>query len=288
ENLFPVSKVCCLGNKVDVNESDILDFLSRDEHTRTIILYLEDVRNGTAFMRAMRACTLNQKPVIVIKSGATEAGARAVSSHTGSMAGNDQIFSEALKATGAIRVSNFEEAWGQAQLVYRAWLPEGPKLAVVSISGAGCALSVDAASKTVLQITSLPPDVKNKMSSLYPSWFSFDNPVDLWAAIERNGSPKSWQAAFEILFSADYDSLLVVTLAMPESLLDWNGLASLRMKYPRKPVLLALIGGHQNLERAWENEALRVNIPVFRGPDMAIFSLSRAWQHAKWVRDQNK
>ncbi len=288
DQLFPVSKVCCLGNKADVNEADILEFLSRDDRTRVIVLYLEDVKDGPAFTRATRACTLNHKPVIVIKSGATEAGARAVSSHTGSLAGNDRIFTAALVASGAMRVPNFEDAWLQAQLLYRGSLPASPRLAVVSISGAGCALSVDAASQTRLEIDPLPPAVKASMATLYPSWFSFDNPVDLWAAIERNGSPGTWQAAFESLLGASYDALLVVTLSMPESLLDWRGLAGLRKKHPGKPVVLALLGGHGDLERAWEAEARNASVPVFRSPDAAIQSLNRAWLYARWLMQHGR
>ncbi|MBN2152542.1 MAG: CoA-binding protein [Candidatus Lokiarchaeota archaeon] len=284
EGTFPVSKVCCLGNKLDVTELDVLDFLARDPATSTIALYLEDVRDGGRFIALARECLVGGgKPVIIVKSGRTEAGQAAVRSHTGSIAGNDRVFDAALHRCGAIRVDDFEELWIQAQFMHRAPLPAGRRVAVVSISGAGCALSVDAAATSGLSIPPLPGRARAALERIFPPWFAFTNPVDLWAAIEQRGSKPAWAAAAEALLGDAYDALVVVTLAMPESLIDWEHLRRTRGAHPAKPIVLALIGGHATLVAEWEREAAAAGIPVVKSPAAALRALALARNVAEWL-----
>ncbi|NMC06646.1 MAG: hypothetical protein GYA24_15620 [Candidatus Lokiarchaeota archaeon] len=284
EGLFPVSKICCLGNKLDVTELDVLAHLARDPATSTIAMYIEDVRDGTRFVDLARSCLLDGgKPVVVVKSGRTEAGMRAVRSHTGSIAGNDRVFDAALRRCGAIRVDDFEGLWIQAQALHRAPLPHGRRVAVVSISGAGCALAVDAAAARGLSIPPLPARVRATLGRMFPPWFEFTNPVDLWAAIEQQGSKAAWAAAVDALLGDEFDALVIVTIAMPESLLDWEHLKGLRVKFPKKPVVLALIGGHAALVSEWERLAAGAGIPVVKSPDAALQAITKTRAVAEWL-----
>jgi acetyltransferase len=284
EGLFPVSKVCCLGNKLDVNELDALDYLGRDPATSTIALYLEDVRDGTRFITLTRDCLLRGgKPLIVVKSGRTEAGMQAVRSHTGSIAGNDRMFDAALRRCGAIRVENFEALWIQAQFMHRAPLPAGRRVAVISITGAGCALAVDAAASTGMVIPPLPSHARAALQRMYPPWFEFTNPIDLWAAIEQQGPKVAYATATEALLDSDFDAVIIINLAMPESLMDWDHLRRMRSAHPSKPIVLVLLGGHASLVAEWERLAAGAGIPVVKSPDIALQALARARDVAEWL-----
>ncbi len=284
EGLFPVSKVCCLGNKLDVNELDALEYLGRDPATSTIALYLEDVKDGKRFITATRdSLRKGGKPITIVKSGRTEAGMQAVRSHTGSIAGNDRIFDAALRRCGVIRVNNFEGLWIQAQFMHRAPMPAGRRVAVVSITGAGCAISVDAAASAGMDIPPLPGPARAALQRIIPSWFDFTNPIDLWSTIEQQGSKAAYAAAIEILLESDYDAVIVVNLAMPESLMDWEHLQRMRAAHPSKPIVLALLGGHASLVAEWEHLAARIGVPVVKSPDIALQALARARGVAEWL-----
>ncbi|MHA1731431.1 MAG: acetate--CoA ligase family protein [Promethearchaeota archaeon] len=282
EGTFPVSKVCCLGNKFDVDESDLLEYLAGDPTTSVIALYLEDVRDGARFLKAARACAL-KKPVVVLKSGKSPAGARAVSSHTGSIAGNDRVFEAAALSTGMTRVSNFEELWTHGQFFFRAPLPRGPRVAVISITGAGCVLSVDAAAAHGMEVPPIPHEARKELEEIVPDWFHFTNPLDLWSTIEQLGSPQAYARALEILLGAGYDAVVLVNLAMPESLFDWDHLARMREEFKDVPLFLALLGGHDDLTREWLHICGKIGIPVVRSPDEAIAILARGWRRARWL-----
>ncbi|MHA1683527.1 MAG: CoA-binding protein [Promethearchaeota archaeon] len=278
ENIFPVSKVCCLGNKFDVNEVDVLQFLGEDPETNVILLYMEGTSDGRAFIdQARKTIHEVKKPIFIVKSGKSKAGASMVGSHTGSIAGNDCIFNAAIKSAGIRRVQNFEELWDIATFIHRAGIPRGMKLGVISISGAGCTMSLDAAELHDIVIPPLSGEAKSRFSKIFPEWFEFTNPVDLWAAIERIGSPKAHSTAFEIMVDDGIDGLMLVTLAMPESLLDWENILKIKKKHQEITFILVLLGGHDHLVKAWKTTCQEHGIPVYTSPDLAIRDFSRAF-----------
>ncbi|GAB4329096.1 MAG: hypothetical protein Kow0069_36510 [Promethearchaeota archaeon] len=282
ERTFPVSKVCCLGNKFDVDEVDLLEFLADDPSTSVVALYLEDVRRGRRFLEAARKCS-SAKPVVVLKSARSSAGARAASSHTGSLAGDDRLFDAALSSAGAVRVADFEELFRQAQFFQRAGVPRGNRVAVVSITGAGCVLSADATSGTSLRLAPFEGSEREKLAEIFPQWFEFDNPLDLWAAIERVGPEEAYRRAIDASF-ARHDAVVVVNLAMPESVMDWGHLASAKAENPRKPLVLVLLGGQSEMVHDWKRRCASLGVPVVKSPDHAISCLMKAWKHAEWLR----
>ncbi|MBD3188522.1 hypothetical protein GF325_16950 [Candidatus Bathyarchaeota archaeon] len=277
-DLFPVSKVICLGNKMDMNEKHVLEYLTNDPSTGAIFLYLEDARSGRDFMmQGRQAIKVHGKPIFILKSGRSKAGAQMVTSHTGSIAGDDRIFSAVLKSTGMQRVANFEEFWDMGRFLHAAGIPRGKNIAIVSISGAGCALSLDAAELYHLQVPPLSRDARKAISKLFPNWFAFTNPIDSWAAIERNGSEVAHAKMLEILYQEPLDGILLVTLAMPESLLDWADIALRRQEHPNVPLMLALLGGHDDLIVEWHEKCKALSIPVYASPDHALRDFSRAF-----------
>ncbi|MFX0102211.1 MAG: acetate--CoA ligase family protein [Candidatus Hodarchaeota archaeon] len=287
EKTFPVSKICCLGNKFDINELDIMEYLRSDPKTKVIAIYLEDTSNGREFMEIARQCVETAgKPVVILKSGRSEAGARMVSSHTGSLAGDDKIFSAASSASGLTRVENFEEMWIQAQFFYRAGGIQGNRLGVISISGAGCALSADAAEQYGMLIPEFTEKITRGLDEIIPSWFAYGNPLDLWSTIEQLGAPQAYAKALEILLEDNLNAVLIVNLAMPESLMDWEHLEKMRLKFPNKPIYLSLLGGHEDLVREWVKKCAELNIPITKSPDFAIKTMYRAYKLYKWQERQ--
>ncbi|MDY6932524.1 MAG: CoA-binding protein, partial [Halobacteriota archaeon] len=139
---FGISKVIGLGNKCDVDDAEALSFLLEDQDTDVIGIYLEGVRDGRRFLEVAKEVS-KEKPIIVFKSGRTEAGAKAAKSHTSSLTGSDEIFNSVCKQSGIIRSDGFEELMDFVKAFSFLPRPNGDRVAVISITGAGCVIGAD-------------------------------------------------------------------------------------------------------------------------------------------------
>lgn len=175
-----LSNVVTLGNKSDVDEIDVLQYLENDKETGVICLYLEGIKEGRGrkFIETFKRVT-RKKPVLVLKSGRTRAGARSVMSHTGSMAGDDSIFDAVMRQTGAIRVDSVEELLDFAAVLTTQPIPQREGIAVITNSGSLASIACDELEEQGMELAALEPQTIEKMSSLAPSWTSLKNPVDI-------------------------------------------------------------------------------------------------------------
>ena len=185
---YPVSKMCDLGNKCDVDEVDILNYLADDPETRVVAMHMEDVRNGPEFMEAARNLVA-RKPLVVLKTGRSEAGAKATASHTGSLMGSDQIYDAALRQVGAIRVNTWQELWEVPRTLLYQPLPAGNRFAVITFTGGQGAIAADAASAAGLAVTDFTSATVRKLSEVFPRLGS--NPVDIGPAMSDSRSQSS-------------------------------------------------------------------------------------------------
>ena len=185
---YPVSKMCDLGNKCDVDEVDILNYLADDPETRVVALHMEDVRNGPRFMEAARKLVA-RKPLVVLKAGRSEAGARAAASHTGSLMGTDQIYDAALRQVGAIRVNTWQELWEVPRTLLYQPLPAGNRFAVVTFTGGQGVMAADAASSAGLVVTNFSPATVRRLSLVFPRLGG--NPVDIGPVLSDSRSQSS-------------------------------------------------------------------------------------------------
>lgn len=185
---YPISKMCDLGNKCDVDEVDIMNYLADDQETKVVALHTEDVKNGPGFMEAARKLVA-RKPLVVLKTGRSEAGARATASHTGSLMGSDQIYDAALRQVGAIRVNTWQELWEVPRTLLYQPLPAGNRFAVVTFTGGQGAIAVDAASAAGLAVTNFTSATVGKLSEVFPRLGS--NPVDIGPAMSDSRSQSS-------------------------------------------------------------------------------------------------
>jgi len=189
-----ISKAITLGNKIDVNEIDMLQYLDKDPTTKVITLYLEGVNEGAEFIKTLKNMT---KPIIVLKNGRTDWGLKAIQSHTGSLAGNDKIFDAVVNQHPCIfRVNNFYEMFNVAQIFASQPLPNGNNVAVITGSGSLGSLACDEIKRLGLNLAKLDENTIKIMQEVSPEWVSLKNPVDLGPSMASTLIP-SQKAVFK-------------------------------------------------------------------------------------------
>lgn len=172
------SKVITMGNRCDLNESDMIDFLAQDPKTQVIALYLEGVADGRRFLETVKRVS-KQKPIVILKSGKTEEGKTATASHTGSLSGSDRVFSGLFKQSGVIRAENVQEFFDISKTFSTQPLPRGARVGILTTSGSIGAMSADACSELGLEIPELTGATKESFSQGLPTWMNIRNPLDV-------------------------------------------------------------------------------------------------------------
>ncbi|MDD4091720.1 MAG: hypothetical protein PHQ63_04120, partial [Smithellaceae bacterium] len=280
---FGLAKVACIGNKGDINESDLLEYLTGDSATRTIGMYLEGVVEGRRFIRAAAAAS-KTKPVVVMKAGRSEAGAAAVASHTGSLSGSDAVFDAVCRRTGLQRVQNSEAFFDALAAFEKFPLPRGNRMGALSITGMGCVAATDAAEECGVDLPALQPETLKKLGEVMPSWAPVRNPIDTWSAIEQHGSKKATSHIARCLMEqSDVDALLITFVLMPESMFDISeAFADIFRRHPHKPVFASYYGGTAR-EIAHIHEGFAaLRVPCYPTPERAIFAFSRMVEYARF------
>ena len=183
---YPISKICDFGNKCDVNETDILPYLADDESTNVICMHLEDIKDGQRFRRAAEAAAA-RKPVLVLKPGRSEAGARAASSHTGSLAGNDLVYENAMRQAGVIRLKTWRDYWEIPRTLSMQPLPAGNRIAIVTATGGAGVILIDAAAEAGLAPAAFAPATRRLLEAMSPRLAH--NPVDVGPMMSVRDDP---------------------------------------------------------------------------------------------------
>ena len=180
ERQMGFSKFVSFGNKADVNEIDLLSYLAKDEKTSVIAMYLEDMTNGRRFIETVRNIFWEtHKPMLCLKSGRSPEGAKAVSSHTGSLAGSDSVYDALLAQSGVQRVQTIAELFDCAALYTTQPMPRGGRLAIVTNAGGPGIMATDAAVHYGLKLAELSDATKEKLKPALPAAASLRNPVDV-------------------------------------------------------------------------------------------------------------
>ncbi len=174
------SKVISMGNGADLNESDYLEYLAQDDETKIITAYIEGVKEGPRFLRALKSAAKN-KPVVMLKVGTTESGAEAAKSHTTAMAGSNRVWEGALRQTGVIRVDSIEEMMDVTMALQRLPVPGGRKTVIIGIGGGASVILADEFTHAGLILPRLSDRLRKKLIDIFPSEAGriFKNPVDL-------------------------------------------------------------------------------------------------------------
>jgi acetate---CoA ligase (ADP-forming) len=210
---FGLSKIASIGNKIDVDESEVLEYLLSDPDTRVIALYLESLERGRRFFELSRS---TDKHLIILKAGRTELGAKAAWSHTASLAQDDQILDAAFRHAGITRVYGFRELFEVARALgaARAKGSGGKRVAVLTFSGGAAVLASDTLADQGMELAQIGEAATNKLKSVFPTWMTPTNPVDLYPAIERSGHVQAMQQALEaVIEDPNVDAVYAHTIA---------------------------------------------------------------------------
>lgn len=197
---FGLSKIASIGNKMDVDEADVLEYLVDDPETGVIALYLESIENGRRFYEA---CRSTDKPIVVLKSGRTETGARAAMSHTASLAQDDRIVDGALRQAGVIRVYDMDDLLTVARCLgaARAAARSGGRVAVMAFSGGAGVVASDSIADSGIELARLEDSSIERLREVFPEWMQPANPLDLYPAIERHGPRRVFGHCLETLLA---------------------------------------------------------------------------------------
>ena len=273
------SKVISMGNKVDMDESDVLELLAEDEDTRVIVMYLEDIRNGRRFMEiAKEITTEKKKPIIVLKAGRTAEGAKAAASHTGALGGSDANYEAAFAQCGVIRVDTMGELFDLATAFSKQPLPDGD-VVIVSNAGGPAIISTDACSRYGLKMADMS-SIKDEIAKVIPPYGSPRNPVDIVGDADYLRFEKVL-----LLVLAHPNVGSVVTMCTPSATLNYDDLARVLVKmsqqFPNKTILASLMGLAEGIEnRKIMSEG---GIPYYLYAEPAIKTLKAMYDFEKWV-----
>jgi 4-hydroxybutyryl-CoA synthetase (ADP-forming) len=274
------SKVISMGNKVDMDENDILELLSEDLETTVIVMYLEDVHDGRRFMEiAKRITGENKKPIVVLKAGKTPEGAKAAISHTGALMGADEVYDALFIQSGVIRVDTMQSLFELATAFSKQPIPS-TKAGIVIVSNAGgpAIISTDECSKYGLKMADVS-SLKEDLTKVIPSHGSTGNPIDL---VGDADSGRFERVLSKVLPASNVGA--VVTMCTPSATLDYNELAKTIVKTSKgtgKTVLAALMG----LAEGTENKQIlsEGGIPHFMYAEPAIKTLEAMNRFGAWL-----
>ena len=274
-----LSAVISVGNKTDLDESDLLEHLVDQPDTRIIMLYIEGVRNGERLIETLQRTT-RKKPVVVIKSGRSRRGAAAAASHTGSLAGSDDIFDAIMKQCNVMRADTVEEAMAWCKLFETTDLPSLENALIITNGGGIGVLATDACEKYGIRLGDDYAALQKAFSPVMPYFGSAKNPVDLTG----QASAENYSAAFDAAIAMDgigsiislYCETAVLDSAVFIPLLE-NTFAKARKA--KKPIVFCLFGGRSTEEVV---KTLRERgIPVFTEPSEAVSCLGALYRYSR-------
>jgi len=277
---YGVSKLCDFGNKCDVDECDMLEYLEADPATKVITLYLESIRDGQRFLKIARRVN-SKKPVLILKSGRTQEGARVSASHTGALAVDDQIFSVACKQAGVIRLETFRELFELPKIFASQPLPKGNRLGIVTFTGGVGVLAIDEAAKYGLSVGKLSPKIAEKLNAIFPGLgkpvvdigppMAVNNYITIYADILKTVLlDDDIDCLFNIIWTSPFKDFVEEYLKLYEEL---------KGKY-QKTIATWIYGPSIPLINEMSSRMEDLNFPVFSDLETAIKALGIAYQYA--------
>ena len=270
------SAIASLGNAMDVDIGDMIDFLSTDPYTDSIVLYIESIRDARKFMSAARAFT-RTKPIVAYKAGRFAASAKAAASHTGALVGEDSVYDAALARAGIVRVYEMSELFSCAEVLARGNLPRGDRLAIVSNAGGPGIMAADALLSRHGTLATLSDVTIQKLNQQLPTTWSHQNPVDILG----DASAASFGTTVDcVLQDVGVDGLIV--LLTPQSMTDPTETAqSIIAASARstKTMLAVWMGGAS--VRAGIEKLNQAGIPNFQSPEQAVAAFDSMVQYGR-------
>jgi acetyl coenzyme A synthetase (ADP forming)-like protein len=272
------SKFISLGNKADTTEVDFIEALAADPETRVVIGYVEGIENGRRFMDVARAAS-RKKPLIIVKSGRTAAGARAASSHTGTLAGSDKAYTAAFHQSGVLRAESVEELFDFARAFAYQPLPKGPNLCIVTNAGGPGIIAADAVERSAVRMATLGPKTVDRLRAVLPPTAALYNPVDVIGDAKED----RYKAALDAV-AADEGVDGVLALSTPQAMTDYSKFAEAVGQASRscdKPLFTAFMG-EASLPKA-RTVLRQYSIPQYPYPEPAVKTFEAMVKYRCWL-----
>jgi len=272
------SSLVSIGNKADVDELDLVEAFGSQRETKVIAGYLESITDGNAFVREAEQIS-QKKPILLMKSGRTAAGAKAASSHTGSLAGGDVAYESAFTRAGVIRCESIKQQFDFAQAFANQPLPKGPNVVVITNAGGPGIMAADAIEQKGLTFAKLTDETKKKLAEKLPAAANVHNPVDVLGAALAD----RYEFAFDVVLddpNVDAAIVLLTPQAMTQSKETAEALVKVCSKKKSKPVLACFLGaakvdpGIQVLRKG--------GIPQYDSPESAVDTLYVMAEYVRW------
>ncbi len=280
------SKFISIGNKADIDELKLIKYLAQDEQTKVILMYAEELQNAPEMIATLKKINRgpNPKPVIVLKSGRTEAGAGAIASHTGSLAGGDAAYEALFKQAGMIRANSIKELFDFAQVFSRNELVDVDNVAIITNAGGPGVLTTDEATDNGLQMAEIKDDTKKKLEEFLPEAASAYNPVDVLGDARAD----RYEFALKTLIADDnVDSIMVVLTPQSMTEIKETAKAIIAVRQEtNKPIVVSFMGA-PTVKPGVElmNEA---GITTTSFPEPGAKGLAKFSQFANWTQQEKQ
>ena len=269
-------KIISTGNKANVDDIDLIEYLDNDPSTGVIAMYIEGINRGKDFMEAARRI---RKPIIAIKTGRSKRGSKAVFSHTGSIAGSDEIFSAAFRQAGILRVDTIDEVFDAALAFSCQPLPRGNNVAIVSNGGGAAIVATDECEKHGINIADLTEETKERIKKAIPEFASSSNPIDTAGTSTYEVYTDVIKA---LLLDPNVDALIVIYVhtQMSNAMPPAEAVVELKRKSP-KPVISCWMGGAGTEEGV---DILKSGcLPNYSVPERAVKALACLIKHKEFI-----
>lgn len=276
-----------IGNTADLNFSDILTYFEQEDRVKVVNIHMEGLKEGICFMEAARRVS-HLKPVLCLKTGRSEEGARAASSHSGSLAGEDAVYDAAFRQAGIIRVNDVGEMnfLNKTFMTY-PYIP-GKRVAIMTISGGAGIATVDACSQYGLQVAEFSKETVEELAKVYPQWMEVGNPADIWSAGMSKGYHQITRLALEkFMNDPQIDAVICINPATNSPDEDPHDVTGILMNTARihrdKPLVAWMFGPHRSeYAQKLEEEG---TIVVYPSPDLAARSLSALYNYHHLIKN---
>jgi acetyltransferase len=273
------SSFVSIGSMLDVSWGDLIYYLGDDPRTESIVLYMESIGDARTFLSAAREVAY-RKPIIVIKAGRTEQAARAAASHTGTLAGSDEVLSAAFRRSGVLRVNSIADLFYMAEVLSKQPRPRGPRLTILTNAGGPGVLATDALITGGGELAAVSDESMERYNSFLPFAWSHGNPIDMIGDADAERYARSLEVA-----ASDENSDGMLVIMTPQAMTDPTGIAEKLRPYRDmggKPVLASWMGGVD--AEAGRQILNSGGIPTFPYPDTAARVFNYMWQYSYNLR----
>jgi len=277
---FGIGKFVSLGNKADLNETDFLEYFGEDPETEIILGYIEDIKDAKRFID-VASKVAKKKPVIIIKGGVTESGAKAAASHTGALSSSEVAFNTVFKRTGIIKAEGIRELFEVAEIFKVQNLPKGKSLLIITNAGGAGILAADAADKLGIKLTNMSEESIDKIKDKLPPSASLHNPLD----IIGDATSQRYEVAIQQAIEDNIVEGICVLLA-PQAVTDVENVARViieKSKIANKPIFACFIGGEK--VKCGIKLLKEADISCYIDPSVAVYSYKKL---IEFVENKNK